>query len=109
MCYRHEELYDFVKYLWPNRQGQRLDLYLPNWPEFSALMPRHENKYGWQLLEIYGRRCGFENMRFQTVSRSYPRQPGHSPGRVDFRKFYGFGYFHRNNFIVSAVLRTEGC
>lgn len=65
-------------------------------------MPRHENKYGWQLLETYGRSCGFENMRFRTVSRSYPRQPGQSPGLVDFRKFYGFGYFHRNNFIVSS-------
>lgn len=103
LCYKHEELYDFVKWLRPYRQGQNLDLYLPNWPELAALMPLLENKYGWQLLEKYGHNCGFETMRFQTVSRSYPRQPGHSPGRVDFRQFYGFAYFHRNNFIISSL------
>ncbi|GLU57377.1 hypothetical protein Dfri01_68380 [Dyadobacter frigoris] len=103
LCYKHTELYDFVKWLRPYKKEQRLDLYLPNWPELSAMIPLVENKYGWQLLEAYGHSCGFESLSFQTVSRSYPRQPGHSPGRVDFRQFYGYGYFQRNNFIVSSL------
>ena len=103
LCYKHTELYDFVKWLRPYKQSESLDLYLPNWPELTAMIPLVENKYGWQLLEAYGHSCGFERLSFQTVSRSYPRQPGHSPGRVDFRQFYGFGYFHRNNFIVSSL------
>jgi hypothetical protein len=103
LCYKHAELYDFVKWLRPYKKEQSLALYIPNWPELRAMMPLLENKYGWQLLEGYGRICGFDSMHFQTVGRSYPRQPGHSPGRVDFRQFYGFGYFHRNNFIVSSL------
>ncbi|TKT85747.1 hypothetical protein [Dyadobacter frigoris] len=103
LCYKHPELYDFVKWLRPYTQDQNLDLYLPNWPELTAMIPLIENKYGWQLLENYGQSCGFEHLSFQSVSRSYPRQPGHSPGRVDFRQFYGFGYFQRNNFIVSSM------
>jgi hypothetical protein len=103
LCYKHSELYDFVKWLRPYKQGEHLDLYLPNWPELSAMISRLESSCGWQLLEAYGHSCGFESLGFQTVSRSYPRQPGHSPGRMDFRQFYGFGYFQRNNFIVSSL------
>jgi len=103
LCYKHTELYDFVKWLRPYRRELSLDLYLPNWPELTAMIPLIENRYGWHLLEAYGQSCGFQSLSFQTVSRSYPRQPGHSPGRVDFRQFYGFCYFHRNNFIVSSL------
>lgn len=103
LCYKHYELYDFIKWLRPCKNNQSLDLYLPNWPELRAMIPELENKYGWQLLEAYGHNCGFETMQFQTVSRSYPRQPGHSPGRIDFRQFYGFGYLQRNNFIVTSL------
>ncbi|WP_159478739.1 hypothetical protein [Dyadobacter sp. 3J3] len=103
LCYKHPELYDFVKWLRPFKQGQCLDLYLPNWPELTAMIPGLESRYGWQLLESYGQSCGFKNLSFQTISRSYPRQPGHSPGRVDYKQFYGFGYFHRNNFIVNSL------
>ena len=103
LCWKHEELYAFVKWLRPYAQGDRLALYLPNWPELTEMMPQLESRYGWGLLESYGKGCGFARMSFRTVSRAHPRQPGHSPGRTDFRQFYGFGYFQRNHFILSSL------
>ena len=103
LCWKHDELYAFVKWLRPHKRAGYLELYLPNWPEMMQMIPALEDKYGWKLLESYGQSCGFDALCFQTVNRSHPRQPGHSPGRIDFRQFYGFGYLQRNNFIVNSL------
>lgn len=103
LCWKHDELYEFVKWLRPHVNKGRLDLYLPNWPEIPDMLPVLENKYGWNMLESYCQSCGFTGLSFQTINRSHPRQAGHSPGRTDFSRFYGFGYFQRNNFILSSL------
>lgn len=103
MCWKNDELYEFVKWLRPHNKNDDLILYMPNWPELSALAHAVEAKYGWGLFENYTHTCGFNDFSFCSVDRSHPRQAGNSPGRIDFRQFYGFKYIHRNDFIVTNL------
>ncbi|MCE7061230.1 hypothetical protein [Dyadobacter sp. CY343] len=103
LCWKHEELYEFVKWLRPHNKDDDLLLYMPNWPEINEALQMVESKYGWGLFEAYTHTCGFNDFSFLSVERSHPRQAGNSPGRVDFRQFYGFKYVHRNDFIVTNL------
>lgn len=105
LCWKNEELYEFVKWLRPHNKDDDLVLYMPNWPDHAALAPAIETKYGWGIFLNYAHTCGFNDFSFCTVDRSHPRQVGNSPGRIDFKQFYGFKYVHRNDFIVTNLAR----
>jgi hypothetical protein len=101
--WKHEELYEFVKWLRPHNKDDTLLLYMPNWPEIYESVKMIETKYGWGVLENYVHMVGFNDFALQSVDRSHPRQAGTSPGRVDFKQYYGFKYVHRNDFIVTNL------
>lgn len=101
--WKHDELYEFVKWLRPHNRNDDLLLYLPNWPDLMENVPQIEAKFGWGLFEKYVHMVGFNDFSFQQVARNHPRQASHSPGRIDFRQFYGFKYVHRNDFIVTNL------
>ncbi|SDG72803.1 hypothetical protein SAMN04487996_12293 [Dyadobacter soli] len=101
LCWKHPELYEFIKWLRPHNKDDDLVLYMPNWDELPPMIPVIEAKYGWGLLENYVHTCGFNDFSFCSVDRSHPRQAGNSPGKTKvFREFYGYKYIHRNDFIV---------
>ncbi|SEJ69415.1 hypothetical protein SAMN04487995_5982 [Dyadobacter koreensis] len=103
LCWKHDELYEFVKWLRPHQKGELLELYLPNWPQIPAMIPALEKSGAWPVLQSYGQSCGFNAIEFKSVSRTHPRQPSHSPGQTNFKQFYGFGYVQRNNFIAASL------
>jgi len=103
LCWKYEELYEFIKWLRPHNKDDHLVLYIPNWPEIAALAPVVEAKFGWSLFQSYAHTCGFADFSFASVGRSHPRQAGSSPGRIEFRDFYGFKYVHRNDFIATNL------
>jgi len=101
--WKHDELYEYIKWLRPHNKDDNLMLYVPNWPDLSENLPHIEAKYGRGLIENYVHLVGFNDFSLVTVSRTHPTQPGNSPGRVDFRQFYGFKYLHRNDYIVKNL------
>ncbi len=101
--WKHEELYEYVKWLRPHNDNDDLVLYLPNWPDLAETGAIAEAKFGWAMFERYVHMVGFNDYSFKQVERSHPRQAGHSPGRVDFRQYYGFKYVQRNDFIVTNL------
>lgn len=107
LCWKHEELYEYVKWLRPHNSNDILHLYMPNWPELNENVAHIEAKYGWGLFENYVHTCGFNDFSFLSVDRSHPRQAGNSPGRVDFKQYYGFKYVHRNDFIVTNLAQGK--
>ena len=103
LCWKHQELYELIKWSRPYSQDNHLYLFMPNWPELTANIALIEEKYSKQLLEGYIKSCDFDDFSFEPVKRSHPRQPGQSPGRSDFRQFYGFKYLQRNDFIITNL------
>jgi len=103
LCWKNQPLYEGIKWLRPHRCGPLLELYLPAGPAAAGQIAQLERSQGWRELEGHVSQLGFEDFAFRTVCQTHPRQPGNSPGRVNFREFYGFKYLHRNDFIVSSL------
>jgi hypothetical protein len=105
MCWKHEELYEFLKWARPHTAAHNvLHIYLPNWAELIQQRQHIQAKYEHTLLETYTHTADWNDVEFRATDPAYPKQPGTSAGRAGiFRDCYGFKYLHRNDFIVTNL------
>lgn len=106
-CWQSAEAYEAIKWLRPHAKGCILDLYLPNWPGYTEKLKYIENTSGWAVLETAIKDSGYEDFCFKLVESTHPRQPSNSPGKNDFKNYFGFQYLQRNNYILENLHKQK--